>query len=302
MPITPAYTWQESPTWVTIHVSLRSVSPANIDILTTDCYIKVNCHPYLFQIDLFGDIESKRSSAVVDNNVVRFFLVKKDHSLWGRLQAVGEKKDIMTKRENSLNLEREHSNKVRVDAKVKAAQIGRVAVQCQMKVDEEKRKIVECRKEEELKREQDTIQLWQTKLSCDTYRNPRDPVPNLDLKCSSSPTDMKIEMEENNFTEGHTLVSRPELTALKSNDTQNIKHELKQCSDVSGITNTLLPAPRQNVSVCVKFTSKSLSVNLPARESRDKVSLKEKKMTSDTVDISEREPLFLQDRGDQFYL
>ncbi|KAI5083069.1 hypothetical protein GOP47_0002812 [Adiantum capillus-veneris] len=306
MPITPAYTWQESPTWVTIHVALRSISIANIDILTTDCYVKVNCHPYLFQVDLFGDIDSKKSSAVVDNGAVRFFLVKKQHCLWGRLQAVGEKKDIILKRERSIDLEREHSNKLKADAKVKVAQIGRLAVQSQMRLDEEKRKLVENRKAAALKLEQDTIQLWQTKLGCDTYSNSTNSVPKslfLDPKCSFSPTHMNITMEKDNYTEGYNSLSNPELAVSKSNDTQNVRHELTQYSTVSGVANAILPAPRQNASVCVKFTPKSLSINLPARESRDKVKLKEKRVTtSDTVDISEREPLFLQDKGDEFYL
>ncbi|KAH7315534.1 hypothetical protein KP509_21G053700 [Ceratopteris richardii] len=297
MPITPSYSWQESPTWVTIHVALRSVSLSNIDIITTDCYIKVNCSPYLFQVDLFEDIESNKSSAVVDNGVVRFFLVKKQHSLWGRLHAVGEKKGIISKRERSLEESRERSNKLKADAKVKTAQLERLSVQSQMKLDEEKRKLVEERKSKELKLERDRIQSWQTNLE-----------DRADINCTRDSISKGIEDANNASSINNSLTAdfahfEASDDCFDLNHSQDKPQEIKQYPKAPEVTNTILPAPRQSVSICVKFTPKSLSLNLPARESRDKLRLKEKKATNvDTIDVSEREPLFLQDKGDEFYM
>ena len=42
----------------------------------TECFVKVNSHPVLFQVDLEGEIDTKESSAVVDENGIHFHLVK----------------------------------------------------------------------------------------------------------------------------------------------------------------------------------------------------------------------------------
>lgn len=38
--------------------------------------MKVNSYPFLFQVDLAGEIDTKESSGVVNQNGVHFFLVK----------------------------------------------------------------------------------------------------------------------------------------------------------------------------------------------------------------------------------
>lgn len=323
MPITPSYIWQESPTWVTIHVALRSVSPGNVDILTTECYVKVNCSPYLFQIDLFGDIEINKSSAIVDNGTVWFFLVKKQECLWGRLNALGERKEILLKREKSLESNRQRTNELKAAAKVKAAQLGRLAVQSQMKLDEGKRKLVEERKAAELKWERDTIELWQKKFGDEPYSKPRCLVqdfPSLEMQNGTDPANVQcpdtklnthedesffkaVKLETASNRRCNTGQNRDVNKSYASEDSCIAMLEATQKTKLSNLPNSILPAPREHVSVSVKFTPKSLSVNLPARESRDKVRLKEKSVTnSNTIDISEREPLFLQDKGDSFYM
>lgn len=45
-------------------------------VAATECFVKVNSHPFLFQVDLAGEIDTKESSGVVNQNGVHFFLVK----------------------------------------------------------------------------------------------------------------------------------------------------------------------------------------------------------------------------------
>ncbi len=38
--------------------------------------MKVNCYPFVFQVDLFDTVDTNESSAIVDEDGVHFFMVK----------------------------------------------------------------------------------------------------------------------------------------------------------------------------------------------------------------------------------
>eukprot|EP00249_Psilotum_nudum_P030744 c43711_g1_i1 orf=3-305(-) len=61
----------------------------------TECYLKMNCYPYLLQVDLCEDVETSKSSVVIDQGVVRISLVK------------GKRKTIDLRKEEELKQERE---------------------------------------------------------------------------------------------------------------------------------------------------------------------------------------------------
>lgn len=48
----------------------------------TEWFVKVNSYPFLFQVDLEGEIDTKESSGVVDKKGVHFHLVKVVPKLW----------------------------------------------------------------------------------------------------------------------------------------------------------------------------------------------------------------------------
>lgn len=50
MPITPAYKWHESDAEVIVEVALRNTSRGQADIMSTECFLKVNSTPYLLQV------------------------------------------------------------------------------------------------------------------------------------------------------------------------------------------------------------------------------------------------------------
>lgn len=114
----------------------------------TECFVKVNSYPFLFQVDLEGEIDTKESSGVVDKNGVHFHLVKvvlepwsdfrqtyssvdiwrqamlcslwiflrlllqTEPKLWNRLAAMGDKKEIIARRQQSMDGIRERSHQV----------------------------------------------------------------------------------------------------------------------------------------------------------------------------------------------
>lgn len=112
MPILPDFKWRESEAWVKIDVELRTVNPATADITTTECFVKVNSYPFLYQVDLEGEIDTNESTGVVDKTGVHFHLIKTDQRLWNRLAAIGDKKEILARRERSFEAIRERSKEV----------------------------------------------------------------------------------------------------------------------------------------------------------------------------------------------
>lgn len=70
------------------------------------------------QVDLYSDVDAKRSSAVVDQSGVTFALSKVARGLWGRLTAAGEKQEILNRRQKSVEAFREAAGKQKEDAKL----------------------------------------------------------------------------------------------------------------------------------------------------------------------------------------
>lgn len=78
MPIkVDAIQWEQSAEEVTVVVPLKGVRSSKADIYSSDLYIKVNFPPYLFEADLFAEIDELASKATLGAGTVRFDLKKK---------------------------------------------------------------------------------------------------------------------------------------------------------------------------------------------------------------------------------
>ncbi|XP_024532692.1 dynein assembly factor 4, axonemal isoform X2 [Selaginella moellendorffii] len=298
MPITPTYSWSETPAWVTVEVFLHSVSQAALDIITTDCYIKVNCSPYLFQADLYDDIDSKKSSAMVDKAVVKFFMFKTEE-LWGRLTRCGDRQAILERRQQSLDAVRENAQKTKEEAKAKISHIRRLAVGSQMKLEDARRKTIQARKEAELKEERDALNSWQQGVSRENSQHDVETLSAGDSKkgfITCKQEDLMLEWD--NVTQASGKID-------EANTVQKLEPKRLASAKVATLKpgERLLPAPRRGFRVYISFTKKTLPNHLPARESREKELqlIKHAPISNDAIDVSEREPLFLQDKGDKFY-
>lgn len=69
------------------------------------------------QIDLYGEVYAKRSTAEVNQSGVVFNLHKAANGLWTRLTAMGEKQEILERRQKSLEAFREAAGKQKEDAR-----------------------------------------------------------------------------------------------------------------------------------------------------------------------------------------
>jgi dyslexia susceptibility 1 candidate gene 1 protein len=76
MPLAPQFKWLETEATLEVTVDVPGVSRAKADVFATDAFLKVNCPPYLFALDLFMDVDDSRSSATIIPGAVVFKLFK----------------------------------------------------------------------------------------------------------------------------------------------------------------------------------------------------------------------------------
>jgi hypothetical protein len=76
MPLTSQYTWSETEGSLEVVVTVPGVSRAKADVFATSAFLKVNCPPYLFALDLAQDVDDARSTATLLPGRVVFTLTK----------------------------------------------------------------------------------------------------------------------------------------------------------------------------------------------------------------------------------
>ncbi len=78
MPVTPEFSWSETDGVVRMEVKLTSASSfGDHDVVTTDVFVKVNCAPYLLQLDLHGDVLPEKTEVTISKPSIKFKFFKK---------------------------------------------------------------------------------------------------------------------------------------------------------------------------------------------------------------------------------
>lgn len=76
MPITPDYTWRETPEEIVVQVQLRGALARKPNVHITDAFIRITCPPHLLQLDLQHDVNSRDTQAQVTDCGVKVVLPK----------------------------------------------------------------------------------------------------------------------------------------------------------------------------------------------------------------------------------
>jgi dyslexia susceptibility 1 candidate gene 1 protein len=77
MPVTPEFSWSETDGVVRLEVKLTSATSfADHDVVATDVFVKVNCPPYLLQLDLFGSVVPEKTEVTVSKPCIKFKFFK----------------------------------------------------------------------------------------------------------------------------------------------------------------------------------------------------------------------------------
>uniref|UniRef100_A0A3P9KYV0 Dynein axonemal assembly factor 4 n=1 Tax=Oryzias latipes TaxID=8090 RepID=A0A3P9KYV0_ORYLA len=112
------YTWTQTESTVNILVPIKGARASNVDIVSTDEYLKVHFPPFLFEAFLFEMVDDSRSTAKIGNGVIVFTLQKRACRLWEHLMVQTNDKETM--REIRERAQQQFQQKVCAESREKA--------------------------------------------------------------------------------------------------------------------------------------------------------------------------------------
>ena len=269
------YTWRETDCEVSITIPLKGVKSSKADIFSTNCYIKVNYPPYLFEVHLHAPVLEEKCTAKIGNGVVQFILVKEEEGIWGRLESQdSENKEFMSaKRAEAIEHAEKTAAKLAEEKAKKKKEEETFAIKQEMKLEEEERERIELVKKNERERTERELEEWKTQKK--------------NSKKTTKAVTFSTEKNEN-------------------------REDEKSIWKKSSSTKPKPPPPRKGGNIEVRFTPRMFPT--AARESKEqeeqewltkmaaarKISTTPKNNSAGET-INERNPEFLKDKGVEFF-
>lgn len=300
------YIWEETDETVLITVPLKGVPSNRVDIFSIDDYIKVSYPPYIFEVCLFSEVEDTKSKATFGSGVIKFQLVKKNSSKWNQLHAPeSEDKEFMIrKREEAVGKAHEKAEKEKERKAAEKRKQEKLALQEQMKLEQEERARIDAIKEEERKKATEAIERWKKnqKLQSTSIEEEKDSLK--DNVIRSKDTFMSETNADLTVGKNHELIPKPAAKKQAPPNKQRTNDEKREFLEKS------VPEPRASGSISVSFTPRVFKT--AARESKApeeeewlkkmaSASRKTDTANTDAVDMEEMNPVWLKDKGIGFY-
>ncbi|OWF47556.1 dyslexia susceptibility 1 candidate gene 1 protein homolog [Mizuhopecten yessoensis] len=156
------YTWDETENAVFITVPLKGVKSHNVNIFSTEEYIKVSCPPYLFECLLFAEVDDRKGVAQVGNGAVVFKIFKKEPGIWGQLFSddFTNKEVMKMKREEALVRSQARAEEEKSEKDERKRTDGKLALNEMMRLEEQERSRIEQVKQDEIKKATDDLERW----------------------------------------------------------------------------------------------------------------------------------------------
>jgi len=104
MPQDIPFTWTEDENMLYFALQVRGAKQKAVDVALCDVYVKVNCRPQLFAVDLLHEVEPehKQTMCKIGGNKISLSLKKREPGLWHDFRAVGSKAQLQERRNQSL--------------------------------------------------------------------------------------------------------------------------------------------------------------------------------------------------------
>ncbi|KAM4619128.1 dynein axonemal assembly factor 4 [Polymixia lowei] len=289
------YSWTQTASMVYIHVPLKGAKVVNVDILSTDEYLKIHFPPFLFEAFLFEPVDDDKSSAKIGNGVAVITLQKKINRLWDHLMISNNTKEKMKEiRERAL---KEYKEKIEMESKAKAVkkqEEKKYALETMMALEQKERHVIQKMKDDE--REKATAELEAWKL-----RQKQVAEEELQLK------------RQNQRTHPDKMKTIKNMHVRQSSHGSNVKLDQRTSSEASSKKHQVdLPAPRSVGNIQIKFTPRVFPTAL--RESRvpeEEEWLKKQAearhaVNTDLAELKdlkedERNPDWLKEKGDKLF-
>jgi len=105
MPLPIQFDWSEDESMLYFVLHARGAKAKNMDVLLSDVYVKVNCHPAMFDADLLHEIDPDhpKTRCRVGADKVTLSLKKKEPGLWEEFRAKGTKAELRERRQVALD-------------------------------------------------------------------------------------------------------------------------------------------------------------------------------------------------------
>uniref|UniRef100_A0A3Q3VKD5 Dynein axonemal assembly factor 4 n=1 Tax=Mola mola TaxID=94237 RepID=A0A3Q3VKD5_MOLML len=87
------FSWTQTDSMVCITVPLKGIRVGNVDIISTDEYLKVHYPPNLFEAFLFEPVDDARSTVQFGNGAAVICLPKRTNKVWEHLMISASKND-----------------------------------------------------------------------------------------------------------------------------------------------------------------------------------------------------------------
>nr|XP_020441350.1 dyslexia susceptibility 1 candidate gene 1 protein isoform X1 [Monopterus albus] len=288
------YWWSQTYSTVHINVPLKGAQAGNVDIVSTDEYLKVHYPPYLFEAFLFEPVDDDRSTAKIGNGVAIITLPKRTNKMWEHLMITTndklKKKDI--REQALLKYQEKLFSKSRSQAEKKHAE-NKYAMETMMKLEKEERDSIQKMKDTE--REKTTAELvaWQ-------LRRKQKAEEEAQVNCQSQ-RDYQNKLEAMRENQDNGCLAGGNVNLVQRSTSEKCKK--KQVD---------LPAPRFSGNIQVTFTPRVFPTAL--RESRvpeeeewlRKQAEATKSFSADVDELKDlkeedRNPNWLKDKGDNFF-
>ena len=146
------YDWNETNNSVTITFPLLyKIDKKKFDYTITDSYIKLNLYQMkqFHFIDLMGEINPDSSQIILEENKIIFNLIKKENSLWKKLESNLSKDELKERRKKANERLEENIKKKRELAENKKKEFEKFVVEKSIKIDDNFREELRNKKEEE---------------------------------------------------------------------------------------------------------------------------------------------------------
>ena len=146
------YDWNETNESITITFPLLyKIDKKKFDYTITDSYIKLNLYQMkqFHFIDLMGEINPDSSQIILEENKIIFNLIKKENSLWKKLESNLSKDELKERRKKANERLEENIKKKRELAENKKKEFEKFVVEKSIKIDDNFREELRNKKEEE---------------------------------------------------------------------------------------------------------------------------------------------------------
>lgn len=325
MPLTPQYDWSQTYDLIQLNVRVPGFRKDAADIAVTPCCIKVNFAPYILLLDLHGTIEPSSSSVTATIEGLAFTLSKAAAGDWERLVSQDSKAERESRRNAAFDEYYAAAEAARQEAIQRRKDEEKQATSKQWDVENAKRATIEKAKQDELHAARTDLEEWQNNTLDQNSDTESEDEQDVQETTAAMPDHDDYHGKGWRPTRPREQTRAPEHSArvqeiFDSSDEED-EPNLKHCADRHTAVEEpspveppqarrvpdprQYPCPRDSQPVPVQFT-KLETDHLPAREQREEeLKLYKKKIeredAGDSVDITERQPVFLKDKGDAMF-